>query len=148
MKLHELKAFASERKQRKRKGRGAGSGLGCTAGRGNKGQNARAGQGTPIWFEGGQMPLVRRVPKRGFKNPFRVKYSVINLERIETAFAEHSEVSLDDLMRLNSTRAPIKILGRGELSRPFVIQAHRFSKEARRKIEAVGGQAKVLEGDQ
>ncbi len=148
MKLHELKAFASERKQRKRKGRGAGSGLGCTAGRGNKGQNARAGQGTPIWFEGGQMPLVRRVPKRGFKNPFRVRYSVINLERIETAFAEQSEVSLDDLMRLNSTRAPIKILGRGELSRPIAIEAHRFSKEARRKIEAVGGQAKALEGDQ
>ena len=148
MKLHELKAFASEQKKRKRKGRGAGSGLGCTAGRGNKGQNARAGQGTPIWFEGGQMPLVRRVPKRGFKNPFRVRYSVINLERIDSAFAEHSEVRIDDLMQANSTRAPIKVLARGEITRPMTIEAHRFSREAKRKIEAAGGEAKALEGDQ
>ena len=86
MLLHELYPFPEERKDRKRIGRGRGSGQGCTAGKGNKGQNARAGTGTKAWFEGGQMPLARRLPKRGFKNPFKVSYAPVNLDRLMEAF--------------------------------------------------------------
>ncbi len=99
MKLHELKPFPGEIKAKKRIGRGPASGQGCTAGKGNKGQNARAGKGPAPWFEGGQMPLVRRLPKRGFKNPFKVEYNVFNLEFIEKKFNDKDEITLEDLYK-------------------------------------------------
>lgn len=146
MKLHELGSFPSERKGRKRRGRGPASGQGCTAGKGNKGQKVRAGSGPAVGFEGGQMPLTRRLPKRGFTNIFRVEYAVVNLERIEAAFPERSEIGLDDLAAITSAKGPIKVLGKGSLSRPVSIEAHRFSQSARKKIEEAGGTVRALEG--
>lgn len=146
MKLHELYPFPEEKKNRMRKGRGSGSGLGKTAGRGHKGQKARAGGGPAIGFEGGQMPLIRRVPKRGFTNIFSVKYNELNLERIEQAFPEKEEISLQDLYTICSSQKPIKVLGRGEINRKIQIEAHKVSQEAQRKIEQAGGQVKLVEG--
>jgi len=146
MKLHELSCFSPERKPRKRRGRGPASGQGCTSGKGNKGQKVRAGSGPAVGFEGGQMPLTRRLPKRGFTNIFRVEYSIVNLERIEAAFPDTSEISLDDLAGLASGKGPVKVLGKGELSRAISVEAHRFSASARKKIEEAGGTARALEG--
>jgi large subunit ribosomal protein L15 len=149
MKLHELRPFAEEKKQRKRRGRGAGTGLGCTAGKGHKGQKARAGGGPSLGFEGGQMPLVRRVPKRGFRSMFPRRYAVVNLEDIERRFPDKTEIGVDDLRAAGSGKSgqiPVKVLARGELSRGVTIEAHQFSKKAREKIEQAGGRAKVLEG--
>ncbi|MDZ7760965.1 MAG: 50S ribosomal protein L15 [Desulfovermiculus sp.] len=146
MKLHQLRPFASEKKDRKRRGRGPSSGLGCTAGKGHKGQRARAGSGPAPGFEGGQMPLVRRLPKRGFNNLFRVEYTVLNLERIVQMFPQASEITVHDLSELVSTKRPIKVLGRGEIDRKITITAHAFSKQAVAKIESAGGQAVALEG--
>ena len=147
MKLHELKPFPGELKQKKRIGRGPASGQGCTAGKGNKGQNARAGKGPAPMFEGGQMPLVRRLPKRGFKNyPFRVEYNVINLDFLEKKFKDKEEITLDDLYKFCKKNRPIKILGRGEITKAFKIWAHKFSKSALEKIKNAGGEAKILEG--
>ena len=145
MRIHELKAFPTDQKKRKRRGRGPGSGLGFSAGRGIKGQKKRAGQSIHPTFEGGQLPLVRRVPKRGFKNPFRVTYSIMNLKDLETRFPDRNEISIDDLLRVCGTSAPVKILGQGEVSRALRVEAHRFSKSAREKLEAAGGEAKALE---
>ena len=148
MQLHELYPFLGERAAKKRVGRGAGSGLGCTAGRGHKGQNARAGGGVPAGFEGGQMPLQRRLPKRGFKNyPFRQRYEVINLDRLLIAFEGVPEISLDDIYARGLARrgAPVKILGQGEISSAVTVEAHTFSSSAAEKIQKAGGQAKALE---
>lgn len=149
MNLNELYPFAEERKTRRRVGRGSGSGLGCTSGKGNKGQNARAGGGVRPGFEGGQMPLQRRLPKRGFKNyPFKTTYAVINLERLVSAFEGKNEISLDDIYArgLCAYGAPVKILGDGELSVALKVEAHKFSQSALDKIKAAGGTANVLEG--
>lgn len=146
MKLHQLYPFPSESKKRKRLGRGAGSGLGCTSGKGNKGQRARAGAGPAQGFEGGQMPMSRRLPKFGFKNKFRVQYAEINLEQITAKFPGQSEISIDDLYQYCDSRKPIKVLGRGEAQQAIKIQAHRFSATAKGKIEQAGGQAQALEG--
>ena len=149
MRLHELYPFPEERKTRRRVGRGAGSGLGCTAGKGNKGQNARAGGGVPAGFEGGQMPLQRRLPKRGFKNyPFRVRYEVINLAVLAVAFEGKSAVTLQEIYErgLAPLGAPVKILGNGELAVALSVEAHKFSASALEKIKAAGGEAKALEG--
>lgn len=146
MRIHDLYPFTSERKQRKRRGRGPGSGLGCTAGRGNKGQKARAGQNIPTGFEGGQMPLIRRVPKRGFKNKFSIRYNPINLRQIEEIFPQHSEVTVEDLYKVCSRQYPIKILADGDVQRAIRIVAHRFSKKAAEKIKNAGGEAVSLEG--
>lgn len=148
MRLHELYPFPEEKRERKRLGRGPASGLGCTSGKGNKGQNCRAGGGVPSYFEGGQMPLQRRLPKRGFKNPFRVKYQPVNLSRIETLFKDKTDISVTDLYErgLCSPDTPIKILGDGEISKGIKIQAHKFSKSALEKIKSAGGEALVLEG--
>jgi len=146
MKLHELSCFPDERKQKKRRGRGPASGLGCTAGKGNKGQKVRAGSGPAVGFEGGQMPLTRRLPKRGFTNIFKVDYSIVNLERIEAAFPEKEQIGLDDLMALCRSKGPIKVLGQGSISRPVTIEAHKFSSSARQKIEDAGGSVRALEG--
>ncbi len=148
MQLHELYPFPEERKTRRRVGRGSGSGLGCTAGKGNKGQNARAGGGVRAGFEGGQMPLQRRLPKHGFKNyPFKVTYDVINLDRLLEAFEGKSDISLEDIYKrgLADFGKPVKILSRGEISRAVNVEAHKFSKSAAEKITAAGGQANALE---
>lgn len=146
MKIHDLYPFASEQKGRKRRGRGPSSGLGCTAGKGHKGQRARAGSGPAPGFEGGQMPLVRRLPKRGFHNLFRVEYTVLNLERILQMFPDAQEITIQDLAGMASTKRPVKILGRGEIDRKVTITAHAFSKQAVAKIESAGGRAVALEG--
>ena len=148
MQLHNLFPFPEERKTRRRVGRGAGSGLGCTSGKGHKGQNARAGGGVRPGFEGGQMPLQRRLPKHGFKNfLFKVTYDVINLDRLLEAFAGKSEITLDDIYARGLARmgAPVKVLSRGEVSTAVKVQAHKFSQAAAEKIRNTGGEVTELE---
>jgi large subunit ribosomal protein L15 len=138
--LHNLVAPAGAAKEPKRKGRGPGSGLGKTAGRGHKGQRARKSGNVPAWFEGGQMPLTRRIPKRGFTNPFRVAAQVVNLRDLKRLPSE--EVTPASLVASGLvTRAdrPIKILGTGEAGRPYVVRGCALSRSAREKIEAAGG---------
>lgn len=150
MQLHDLYPFKEERKSRKRVGRGQGSGLGGTSGRGHKGQNARSGGGVRPGFEGGQMPLQRRLPKHGFKNAlFKVTYEVINLDSLQEAFPEKTEITLDDIYarKLAHHSQLVKILSRGEVERKLDVEAHRFSKVAAEKIAAKGGKATVLLGD-
>lgn len=148
MRLHDLYPFPEERKTSKRVGRGSGSGLGCTSGKGNKGQNARAGGGVRPGFEGGQMPLQRRLPKRGFKNMFAVKYEVINLARLLAAFEGKAEITLDDIYDrgLCSLGSAVKILGEGDVTTAIKVEAHKFSASAVEKIRNAGGEAKALEG--
>ncbi len=144
MKLHDLSPAPGSKKARKRIGRGPGSGTGKTAGRGHKGQRSRSGFSQRFGFEGGQMPLVRRVPKRGFTNIFRVEYSVLNLSRLSDF---EGEVTPEMLVAKGLARSnrPVKILGDGEIGKPLKISAHKFSKTARAKIEAAGGSCEVLE---
>ena len=150
MRLHELYPFPEERKERKRIGRGGASGQGGTAGKGNKGQNARSGGQRRLGFEGGQMPIARRLPKRGFKNPFRVEYSALNVGKLVAAFEGQAEISLDDIYAkgLVPKNALVKILGVGEVTAKVTVEAHRFSKSAAEKIAAAGGTAKALEGQE
>ncbi|MYH50483.1 MAG: 50S ribosomal protein L15 [Gammaproteobacteria bacterium] len=142
--LHRLSPVPGSRKARKRVGRGPGSGLGKTAGRGHNGQKSRSGGTVPAWFEGGQMPLQRRIPKRGFKNRGRVEYAVINvgdLNRLDT-----DRITLEALVRAGVAgggRKPVKVLGTGEAKRAMHVEAHAFSASARRKIEAAGGTVTV-----
>jgi len=149
MQLHELFPFKEERKQRRRIGRGSGSGWGKTAAKGHKGQNARSGGGVRPGFEGGQMPLARRLPKRGFSNAkFKAVYDVINLDRLAEAFEGQNSISLEDIYArgLAKNGAAVKILGRGELSAALTIEAHKFTASALEKIQNAGGEAKALEG--
>lgn len=149
MNLHDLYPFAEDRKTRKRVGRGSGSGWGCTAGKGNKGQNARAGGGVRPGFEGGQMPLQRRLPKRGFKNAlFKVTYAVINLDRLVAAFTGKTEIRLEDIYErgLCPFGSAVKILGEGDVTAALKVEAHKFSKSAVDKIRNAGGEANELEG--
>jgi len=134
------------KKKRKRVGRGPGSGHGKTSTRGHKGQKARSGGGKGPGFEGGQMPLYRRLPKRGFKNPFRVEYEVVNLEQLEQKFADGDVVTLTVLKekRLVRKNLPVKILARGELSKKLTVEAHAFSEKAKQAIESVGGTVRIL----
>lgn len=144
MNLNELYPFPEERKSRKRVGRGSGSGLGCTAGKGNKGQNARAGGGVRAGFEGGQMPLQRRLPKRGFKNaPFKVRFEVLNLDRLVEAFPGKSEISLEDIYGrgLVPFGRPVKVLAKGDVTVTLKVEAHKFSRSAVEKIRQAGGEA-------
>ena len=142
--LHRLSPVPGSRRARKRVGRGPGSGLGKTAGRGHNGQKSRSGGTVPAWFEGGQMPLQRRIPKRGFKNRGRVEYAVVNvgaLNRIDT-----DRITLNALVEAGVAgdgRKPVKVLGTGEAERAMHVEAHAFSASARRKIEAAGGTATV-----
>lgn len=150
MQLHNLYPFPEERKQRRRVGRGQGSGLGGTSGRGHKGQNARSGGGVRPGFEGGQMPLQRRLPKYGFKNAlFKITYDVINLDSLQEAFPGKTKISLDDIYarKLAHHSQLVKILSRGEVTSPLEIEAHRFSRAAVKKILAGGGKATELLGD-
>ncbi len=149
MKLHELSPAKGSTKNRKRLGRGPGSGTGKTSGRGHKGQRSRAGYSRRLGFEGGQMPLVRRVPKRGFTNIFRKEYSVVNLARLEElseTLEAGTEVTPELLLERGMVRKgmPVKILGNGELLKALKVTAHKFSKTARDKIERVGGSCEEL----
>ncbi|MGD9608516.1 MAG: 50S ribosomal protein L15 [Desulfovibrionaceae bacterium] len=144
MKLHELYPFPEERVSRKRIGRGRATGQGCTAGKGNKGQNARAGVSERPWFEGGQMPLARRLPKRGFKNfLFKVVYQPVNLDRLLATFPGMDAISLDDIYArgLAPAGALVKILSRGDVAAAVTVEAHRFSAKAAEKLTAAGGKA-------
>jgi len=152
MELHNLRPPRGARKSRKRVGRGTASGHGKTAGRGMKGQNSRSGGGVRPYFEGGQLPLVRRLPhKRGFNNIFKVRYSVVNLDRL-AGFRKGSKVDPEALAQagiIKSVRDPVKILGGGDMEKPLTVSAHRFSASAKEKIEAAGGtviELDLLEG--
>jgi len=142
MKLHELRPPMGSNKNRKRVGRGTGSGHGKSAGRGTRGQNARAGGGPRPYFEGGQLPLVRRLPhKRGFTNIFKVEYTPVNLERL-AGFDKDSKVDPEALAAagiIKSSKELVKILGDGEIKHALNVEAHGFSANARAKIEAAGG---------
>ena len=143
MKLHELGPRKGSRFTRKRVGRGPGSGTGKTAGRGHKGQRSRSGFSHRAGFEGGQMPLVRRVPKRGFTNIFRIEYSTVNVSTLDSLDGEVSPESLLERGMVRRGR-PVKILGDGELSKALTVRAHRFSRSAKQKIEAAGGTCEQL----
>lgn len=146
MKLHELKPSADSRKRRKIVGRGPGSGHGQTSGRGEKGQKARSGGQSRPWFEGGQLPLHRRVPKRGFTNVFRTAYAILNvkdLERFEAGTAV-SPSTLREAGLVRRAAVGVKILGEGSLSKPLTVSAHAFSQSAEAKIRAAGGTIEVI----
>lgn len=146
MKLHELSPAPGARKSRTRKGRGIGSGLGKTAGRGSKGQNARSGGGVRTGFEGGQMPLYRRLPKRGFKNVFADVFAEVNvssLNRFEDG-ATVDPVSLIEMGLLKNVRDGVRILGSGELTKKLTVKANGFTKTAAEKITAAGGKVEVI----
>jgi large subunit ribosomal protein L15 len=147
MRLYELRPPKGARKKRFRVGRGPGSGAGTTAGRGTKGQKARSGGNIPPYFEGGQLPLVRRLPRRrGFTNPFRVEYTAVNL-KVLNRFPAGSVVDPTALLAariLKDVKERVKVLGDGELDRPLTVRAHKFSQSARQKIEAAGGTAEEL----
>jgi large subunit ribosomal protein L15 len=150
--LSNLRAPKKANTGRKRVGRGMGSGMGKTSTRGHKGQGSRSGSSLMRGFEGGQMPLHRRLPKRGFTNIFRVEYTVINLTRIASVAAEKgiAEIGLDDYKKLglaSNKKALIKILGQGELTSAITINAHKFSKSAQEKIEKAGGKALIVGGE-
>lgn len=147
MKLHELAPAAGSRKDVKRIGRGAGSGQGKTAGKGHKGQKARAGKGLRPGFEGGQMPLQRRIPKRGFNNIFAKEFAIVNLASIEERFDNGAVVDIPALKEVGLVKKEldgVKVLGRGELSKKFTVKANAFSESAKAKIEAAGGTAEVI----
>lgn len=144
--MHELKPAPGARRKSRRVGRGPGSGRGKTAGRGHKGQKARAGGGVRPGFEGGQMPLSRRLPKRGFKNVFRTEYAEVNIDRLNR-FEDGTEVTPELLVQtriIRDVRDGVKVLGNGELERRLTVRAHRFSRQAVEKIEAAGGKAEVI----
>jgi large subunit ribosomal protein L15 len=147
MKLHELYPFPEERVNKKRIGRGRASGQGCTAGKGTKGQNARSGVSERPWFEGGQMPLARRLPKRGFKNfKFKIVYQPVNLDRLLATFPDQAEITLDDIYGRGLARmgSLVKILSQGDVSAAVTVTAHRFSAKAAEKLVAAGGKAVTL----
>jgi large subunit ribosomal protein L15 len=149
MSLNNLRPPKGAKHPRKRVGRGPGSGHGKTASRGSKGAKSRSGFRFKRGFEGGQMPLHRRVPKRGFHNPFRVEYAVINLDTLAEVFDAGSEVT-PDLLRerglVRKSNTPVKILGRGEISKKLTVRAHKFSGSAAAKIAAAGGATEVIGG--
>ena len=146
MNLHELAPAKGARKRRKRIGRGPGSGHGKTSTKGHKGLLARSGGGKGQGFEGGQMPLIRRLPKFGFTNPFRKEYAIVNLKSLDDmgGAGTITPQALVDAGLVKRTTLPIKILGSGELKKPIVVQAHKFSKSAEAKIQAAGGRIEVI----
>ena len=147
MQQHELRPPEGAKKSRRRVGRGDSSGFGSFAGRGMKGQKSRTGGGVRPSFEGGQLPLSKKLPMiRGFTNIFRTRYSVVNVDRL-AAFPSESEVTpevLNEVGMLRNLKYPVKILGRGELNVPLVVSAHKFSNSARQQIEAAGGSVREI----
>ena len=147
MKLHELQPAPGSKKERTRKGRGIAAGKGKTAGRGTKGQRARSGGAKGPYFEGGQLPLVRRLPHaRGFTNIFRQEYAVVNLDTLESVFDAHAEVTPEALLERGMVKniKRVKVLGRGELTKALTVSAHAFSESAKEKIAKAGGNVKEL----
>ena len=146
MDLSNLSPSRGANRQRKRLGRGPGSGLGKTSGKGHKGRGARSGGNTPPGYEGGQMPLQRRLPKHGFHNPFRREFEVVNLEQLEVKFGAGSTVDPDALAAAGLIRPgrPVKVLANGELTKALKISAHAFSGAAAQKIVAAGGSTEVV----
>ncbi|MBQ8027933.1 MAG: 50S ribosomal protein L15 [Clostridia bacterium] len=147
MKLHELSPANGSTKERKRIGRGAGSGQGKTAGKGHKGQKARAGRGMRPGFEGGQMPLQRRIPKRGFVNIFRTEMAIVNVASLEKAFNAGETVTVEALVEKGLVKKVldgVKVLGNGEITKSLTVQANAFSESAKAKIEAAGGKVEVI----
>ena len=146
MKLHELSPAAGSVSEVKRKGRGPGSGNGKTAGKGHKGQNARSGGGVRIGFEGGQMPITRRLPKRGFNNIFAKKYAIVNISALN-AFDDGATVGIEELLAKKIVRKAedgLRVLGSGEISKKLTVKANAFSETAKAKIEAAGGKVEVV----
>lgn len=147
MKLHDLRPDEGSKKRRRRVGRGISAGQGKTAGRGTKGQRARTGRGIALYFEGGQLPLVRRLPHtRGFTNVFREEYEVVNLGVLESKFDAGAEVTPEKLAENGMIRRAqhVKILGHGSLNKPLTVKAHAFSASAKEKIAAAGGKAEEI----
>jgi large subunit ribosomal protein L15 len=148
MKLHDLRPTEGANKKRKRVGRGTGSGKGKTSGRGQKGQNARTGGSVRLNFEGGQLPLTKRLPKlRGFNNRFKAYYVPVNLDQIDRLFGAQEEVSQASLASvglLGDVTEPVVVLARGEVTKPLTVKVQRISASAKQKIEAVGGSVEVL----
>jgi len=148
MDLSDLKPAPGSRSSRKRLGRGPGSGLGKTSGRGHKGRGARSGGNTHPRFEGGQMPLQRRLPKRGFHNPFREVFTIVNLAKLEAAFESGAVVDPETLAARGLVRRnqKVKVLGQGTLSKALTVKAHAFSESAKAAIGKAGGNAEVMTG--
>lgn len=149
MNLNDVHRGINKFKKRKRVGRGPGSGHGKTCGRGHKGQGSRAGFSQHPTFEGGQMPLVRRIPKRGFNNKWADVVAIINVSDLESAFSDGDEVTLESLKEKNLAKGSfdvLKVLGNGELTKKLKVAAHRFSKSAQEKITKAGGEAVILPG--
>jgi large subunit ribosomal protein L15 len=147
LKLNNLAPAPGSTRSRKRVGRGPGSGHGKTAGRGNKGFWSRSGSSMKRGFEGGQMPLHRRIPKRGFTNIFRTEYAVVNVDQIESRFEAGAVVDPDALRArrlVSRSRMPVKLLARGGVTKALTVRVHRASAEARKKIEAAGGKVELL----
>ena len=147
MKLHELSPAAGSTKANFRKGRGAGSGNGKTAGKGHKGQNARSGGGVRPGFEGGQLPLYRKLPKRGFTNHFAKKYAIVNLETLENKYAAGAVIDIDTLINdkvIKNKFDGLKVLANGEITKALTVKAAVFSASAKEKIEAAGGKTEVV----
>jgi large subunit ribosomal protein L15 len=144
MKLHELSPAKGSKHSKKRVGRGPGSGIGKTSGRGEKGQKSRTGYSSRPGFEGGQMPLIRRVPKRGFTNIWKTEYSVVNLSQLAEL---EGEVTPEVLVERGLVRSgkKVKVLGDGEIGKALTVVANKFSKSAREKIEAAGGRCEELQ---
>ena len=146
MRLHELKAAEGATKARKRRGRGQGTGLGTTGGRGMNGQNSRSGGGVRLGFEGGQMPLYRRIPKRGFNNRFAKEYAEVNIADLNR-FEDGAVVDFDLMLQtglVKQVKDGVKVLGNGELEKKLTVKAEKFSKSAAEKIEKAGGKAEVI----
>jgi len=148
MRLEDLRPTKGATRRRKRVGRGYGSGRGGhESGRGTKGQNSRSGGGVRVGFEGGQTPIWMRFPKRGFRNFNRVEFACVNVDTLDARFGERDEVTPDVLREMKLVRgrnARVKVLGRGEITKPLTVRAHRFAESAKRKIEAAGGRAEVI----
>ena len=147
MKLHELSPAAGSKKEVKRIGRGPGSGQGKTAGKGHKGQKARAGRGMQIGFEGGQMPLQRRLPKRGFVNIFGKEFAIVNVAALEDRFEDGAVIAIDALKSaglVNKTLDGVKVLAHGDITKKFTVKVNAYSDAAKAKIEAAGGKAEVI----
>jgi large subunit ribosomal protein L15 len=150
MKLHDLHPAEGSKKDRKRKGRGISAGQGKTAGRGMKGQNSRSGGGVPAYFEGGSLPLVRKLPfVRGYKffNPYKMEFLPVNVDDLSERFEDGAEVAPETLVEvglLGNAKDLVVVLGRGELDRPLHVKVHRVSTSAREKIEAAGGTVELL----
>ena len=147
MNIHEVHEGIEKYKKRKRLGRGTGSGLGKTSGRGHKGQRSRAGHSQHPTFQGGAMPMIRRIAKRGFNNKFALKIGEVNVAQLEQHFAAGDEVTMESLKAkalANYRYSVLKILGKGEISKKLTVSAHRFSESAKKKIEAAGGTCVVL----